>query len=97
MRETIALALVCLLLTVVSLAALVWAVGQALVDRLPSEILNLDGLLLSAVCLLLATVFGFCFLWFARDARLWEWVKNRGRLGSGAAEDPAASTESNGK
>lgn len=97
MRETIALALVCLLLTVVSLAALVWAVGQALVDRLPSEILNLDGLLLSAVCLLLATVFGFCFVWFARDARLWEWVKNRGRGIPAPAADSAISTESNGK
>ena len=99
MRETIALALFCLLMTVLSLAALVWAVGEALVDRLPSEILNLDGLLLAAICLLLATVFGFCFAWLARDARLWEWMKNRGRAvpAPSEANGPSGSTETNGK
>ncbi|MFQ5663898.1 MAG: hypothetical protein ACE5HL_08705 [Terriglobia bacterium] len=37
----------------------------------------MDRLLLAAVCLLLAGIFGFCFLWLARDAHLWEMLKNR--------------------
>lgn len=97
MRETIYLALFCLFMTGVSLAALIWAVGDAVVDRLPSEILNMDGLLLIAICLLLATIFAFCFAWFARDAGLWEMVKSRRQAGTEPEQAPSqpASTASN--
>ena len=77
MREMIALALLCLFVAVASLGVMVWAIVDALLDRLPSEIINMDGLLLIAVCLLLAAIFGFCFAWLARDARLWERVKGK--------------------
>lgn len=95
MRETVVLALICLLMTFVCLAALAWALGVAVVDRLPSEFLNLDGLLLAAICLLLTTVFGFCFAWLARDAGLWAMVKARRREAVGQANGPTESKKSN--
>jgi hypothetical protein len=70
MREMIALALLCLLLAVGSLAVLAWA-------AVSTPILSLDGLLLAAICLTLAAVFGFCSLWLARDIGLVEMLKSR--------------------
>lgn len=80
MREIIALALFCLLVAVGSLAVAAWT-------AISGSLFTLDGLLLAAICLLLATVFFFCFLWFARDARLLDWVKARRRVAS-APEPP---------
>lgn len=75
MREIMGLALFCLVVTLASLGVLVWAVLQG-------TILSLDGLLLTTVCLLLAAIFGFCFVGLARDARLWDMLRNRGTTAS---------------
>ena len=77
MRETLALAGLCLLIAVVSLGVMLWAVVDAFLDHLPSEVFNVDSLLLIAICLFMSTVFGFCAAWIARDAGLWPVVRNR--------------------
>lgn len=69
MREIIALALLCLLLAVGPLAVLAWA-------AVSGSLFSMDGLLLATICLTLAAVFGFCFLWLARDGGLWEMLKS---------------------
>lgn len=90
MRETLALALLCLLIAVASLGAVAWAVARAAWEGfLVGEILTLDGLLMIAVGLLVSLMFGFCFLWLARDAGLWEAVKRR-RAAAPVAANPAA-------
>jgi len=89
MRETLALALLCLLIALASLGAVVWAVASAAREGvLVGEILTLDGLLMISVGLLLSSMFGFCFLWLARDAGLWERVKRR-RAAAPVAGNPA--------
>jgi len=70
MGEILALALFCLLVAVVSLGVVAWS-------AISGPFFSLDSLLLTSICLLLAAVFGFCFLWLARDARLLEWLKSR--------------------
>ena len=70
MGEILALALFCLLVAVVSLGVVAWS-------AVSGPFFTLDNLLLTSICLLLAAVFGFCFLWLARDARLLEWLKSR--------------------
>jgi len=78
MREILALALLCLLIALASLGAVVWAVASAAREGLlVGEILTLDGLLMVAVALLVSSMFGFCFLWLARDTGLWERIKRR--------------------
>jgi hypothetical protein len=72
MREIAILAFLCLFLALASVGVLVWA-------ALSGPILTLDGLLLASICLLLAAVFGFCFLWLANDARLWDLLRSRGQ------------------
>lgn len=90
MRETLALALLCLLIAVASLGAVAWAVVDAAREGvLVGEILTLDGLLMISVSLLLSVMFGFCFLWLARDTGLWEKVKRR-RVAASAPANPAA-------
>ena len=69
MREIIALAVFCLLVAAGALAA---AVGTAV----SGSLFTLDGLLLVSICLLLAAVFGFCFLWLARDVGWLERLKS---------------------
>lgn len=78
MRETLALALFCLLVAVLSFGVVLWVVVDATLEgMLLGAVLTLDGLLLIAIGLLIGGMFGFCFLWLMRDARLWEVVKNR--------------------
>lgn len=79
MRELIALCLLCLILALASLGAMVWG-------ALVMPLLSMDGLLLVAVCLTLAVFFGFCFLWLAYEARLWELVKGRHAVASNPVE-----------
>lgn len=79
MREIIALALLCLLLALGSLGVLAWA-------ALSGPIFSMDGLLLAAICLTLAAIFGLCFLWLATEARLWELLKSRRAGGSDSKE-----------
>lgn len=86
MRETQALALLCLLIALASFGAVVWAVASAAREgMLVGEILTLDGLLLISVGLLVSAMFGFCFLWLARDAG---WLDRLTRRR--AAANPAA-------
>ena len=88
MRETLALALLCLLIALASVGAVVWAVASAAREGLlVGEILTLDGLLMIAVGLLVSSMFGFCFLWLARDTGLWERIKRR-RAAPAAALNP---------
>ena len=70
MGEILALALFCLLVAVACLGVVAWT-------AITGPFFSLDSLLLTSICLLLATVFGFCFLWLARGARLLEWLKSR--------------------
>lgn len=75
MREIIALALLCLVLALVSLVVLVWAAFSG-------ALFTLDGLLLAAICLTLAAMFGSCFLWLAYDAGWWRLLKSRWQTAS---------------
>lgn len=70
MREILGLALLCLIV-------ILGAVGVLVRTFFQGTSWTMDRLLLAAVCLLLAGIFGFCFLWLARDAHLWEMLKNR--------------------
>lgn len=79
MRELIALCLLCLILALASLGAMVWG-------ALAMPLLSMDGLLLVAVCLTLAVFFGFCFLWLAYEARLWELLRSRRTVAAPPAE-----------
>jgi len=79
MREIIALSLLCLLLAIGPLAVLGWA-------ALSGPIFSMDGLLLAAICLTLAAIFGVCFLWLASEARLWELLKSRRAGGAESKE-----------
>lgn len=72
MREIIALALFCLLVAVGALAVALWT-------AISGSLFTLDGLLLVSICLLMVTVFAFCFLWLARDAGWLERMKSRRR------------------
>jgi len=83
MREVVILSLLCLFLALASLGALVWGV-------LSMPLFSLDGLLLTAICGTLATFFGFCFLWFAYEARLWERFRRQNQAAVGPATDEAA-------
>ena len=78
MREIIALAAFCLLVVLASLVLAAWT-------ALSGSLFTLDGLLLVSICLLLATVFGGCFLWIAYDAGLLH--RLRGRSSTGAAAE----------
>lgn len=87
MRETLTLALLSLLISLASLAAVAWAAVRAALDGLfVEEILTLDGLLMISVGLLVSAMFAFCFLWLARDARLLDYLKSR-RPGSSSEEN----------
>ncbi len=92
MRETLALALLCLLIALASLGAVAWAVARAAWEGvLVGEILTLDGLLMIAVGLLVSSMFGFCFLWLARDAGwLQRLARRRAAANPGAPEKPSA-------
>ncbi len=80
MRETLILSLLCLIVALVSLGVVVWAVADAaLAGLLAESILTLDGLLMVSIGLLTSLVFGFCFLWTAREARLWEMLRRPSR------------------
>lgn len=70
MREIIAVAVLCLLIVLASLGLTVWT-------ALSGSLFTLDGLLLVSICLLLATVFGGCFLWLAYDAGWLERLRSR--------------------
>ena len=66
---------------IVLAATVVWVVVNAFWAGLPGEILSFDSLLLILICLLLATMFGFCFFWLARDLGLRERLKRKPRSG----------------
>lgn len=68
MRETIALMLFCFLMVLASLGVLLWAILQG-------NIFSMDGLLLAAICLLVSSVFGICFVWLAHDTGLGEMLR----------------------
>lgn len=90
MRETLGLAFLCLLIAVASFAVMLWVVVQAALQGLfVGEILTLDGLLMISICLLFSVVFGFCFLWLAHDAHLWEMLKGRRPPLSDGTKSPA--------
>ncbi len=78
MREIIALAVICLLIVVASLGIVAWT-------AISGWLLTLDGLLLVSICLMLAAVFGACFLWLAYDAGWLKKLKSR-RTSSAAPE-----------
>jgi hypothetical protein len=80
MRETIALAALCLLIALASLGIAVWT-------AVSGSLFTLDGLLLVSICLLLATVFGGCFLWFAYDAGWLKLLKRPSAAGTAPKEE----------
>ncbi|MGH9805356.1 MAG: hypothetical protein ACRD4D_09315 [Candidatus Acidiferrales bacterium] len=75
MREIIALAVICLLIVLASLGIAAWT-------AVSGSLFTLDGLLLVSICLMLAAVFGGCFLWLAYDAGWLERLKSRRVAGS---------------
>lgn len=91
MRETAALALLCLFIALAALGVVFWVIIDAARDGvLVTTVLSLDGLLMISVALLIATMFGFCFLWLAYEARLWELLKSR-RSALADSRQPASS------
>ncbi|MFQ5777528.1 MAG: hypothetical protein ACE5IP_05930 [Terriglobia bacterium] len=72
MRETIALALLCLVITLASLGAVV-------ATLLRGELFTMDGLLLAAICLTLATIFFFFLVWLISASSLREKFRRRSR------------------
>lgn len=83
MREVIALAALCVLVVLACLAAVVNVIVRG-------TLFTFDGLLLTGVCLLLATMFGLCFLWLAWDAGLLDRFKNLKQSETEAPNRPAA-------
>lgn len=75
MSEIMALAVFCVLVVVGSLGVAAWT-------AVSGAFFTLDGLLLVGICLLLATVFGGCFLWIAYDAH---WLDRVMRIRSSGA------------
>lgn len=95
MRETLVLALLSLIVALVSLAVVIWTVADAaLTGMLRSTILTLDGLLMISVGLLISLMFGFCFLWGARELRLWERLPRRRQAAAPAGNPSPKETES---
>lgn len=72
MRETIALALLCLVITLASLGAVV-------ATLLRGELFTMDGLLLAAICLTLAAIFFPFLLWLVSASPLREKLRRRSR------------------
>jgi hypothetical protein len=79
MREIVALAVFCLLIVVACFGMVIWT-------AVSGELFTLDGLLLVSICLMLAAVFGGCFLWLAYDAG---WLE-RPKLRRGPSSSPEA-------
>lgn len=95
MRETIALAALCLFIAAGSLAAVGWMVVRAAREGLfLGEVLTLDGLLMISVGLLVTAVFGFCFLWLANDAGLWKRLRRPAGASGQAPATPEKPPES---
>ena len=79
MGEIITLAVFCVLMVLASLGVAVWT-------AVSGSFFTLDGLLLVSICLLLAAVFGGCFLWLAYDAHWLDRVKRLRSPGAVAEE-----------
>ncbi|MFQ5694895.1 MAG: hypothetical protein ACE5HB_02810 [Terriglobia bacterium] len=89
MREEIVLTFFCLFVVLASLGVLVWG-------AVTGPLLSLDGLLLVSICLSVAALFAFFFLWMARDVGLWERLKRGRGAAVGANPDKSTSQEKTG-